>query len=223
MDCRSLKEILSAYLDGEASPEEARLMEAHLEACGECRFVADRLRRLDVATARIEDEVPDDFREKLFTRLEREDLFPRRRSIFVFAARWAVLPAAAALALFLLVSGDADRVATGPQEEPARIAEGSPRESPAVRPPDAPGPTAVHRPGADAPRGSEEWDGRRASGAEDPSGRAIGPEDAARAEDLPPEDRNIVAYLDILEELDLVGNGDADAVDVLFPQGRDRG
>jgi hypothetical protein len=223
MDCRDLMEILSACLDGEASPEEARLVEAHLEACGKCRSVADRMRRVGFATASIEGEVPADFREKLFVRLEREDILPRRRNIFVYAVRWAVLPAAAVLALFLLVPRDVDHVATGPREEPARIARGSPRESPDVQPPDAPGPSAVRRPGADVSLRSEERDGRRVSSAADLAGRTIGPEDAAKAEDLPPEDRNIVAYLEILEEPDLVGNGDADAVDVLLPPGKDRG
>jgi hypothetical protein len=223
MDCRGLMETLSACLDGEASPEEARLVEEHLEACGECRSAADRMRRLGVATASIEEEVPAGFRERLFVRLEREELLPRRRNIFVYAVRWALLPAAAALALFLLVPRDVDRVATGPREEPARVAQGSPRESPAVRPPGVPGPSAVRRPGADVSPRSEEKDGRRESIAADPAGSTIGAEHPAKAEDLPPEDRNIVAYLEILEEPDLVGNGDADAVDVLLPPGKDRG
>lgn len=106
MECREIREIVSAYVDGEALPEEARRVEEHLGECAMCRAAEKRMRSLGVAVARTEAAVPPDFRENLFARLEKEDLLPKRRSIFVYSVRWAAVPlaAAAALALFLLSS-----------------------------------------------------------------------------------------------------------------------
>jgi anti-sigma factor RsiW len=106
MKCRELRERISISIDGEASTEEARLVEEHLEGCGECRAIERKMRAVGTGVARAEGVVPTDFREKLFARMEAEDLLPRRRSIFAFSIRWAAVPlaAAAALALFLLSS-----------------------------------------------------------------------------------------------------------------------
>ena len=106
MECSEIREIISAYVDGEALPEEARRVEEHLGGCAECRTAEKRMRVLGVSVTRTEGAVPPDFRENLFARLEKEDLLPKRRSIFVYSLRWAAVPlaAAAALALFLLSS-----------------------------------------------------------------------------------------------------------------------
>lgn len=49
MDCDRLFEALSATIDGEASPEEGRLVQAHLAGCAHCREVERALRGLSVA------------------------------------------------------------------------------------------------------------------------------------------------------------------------------
>jgi hypothetical protein len=46
MDCRSIREILDLYVDGELSPEATVQAEAHLAECPSCRRTVDRLNRL---------------------------------------------------------------------------------------------------------------------------------------------------------------------------------
>ncbi|MBI5342505.1 MAG: zf-HC2 domain-containing protein [Deltaproteobacteria bacterium] len=117
MKCLDWKEKISGYIDGEISSEEARQVEAHLETCGECRTLERRMRAIGTGVARVETDVPPDFREKLFTRLEAEELLPRRRSLFVFSLRWAAVPlaVAASVAVFLFVSPEKGKDAGAPQ------------------------------------------------------------------------------------------------------------
>jgi predicted anti-sigma-YlaC factor YlaD len=49
MNCDKYQEMISAGLDGQLSPEDARILQAHLETCAECREfagVSENLRRL---------------------------------------------------------------------------------------------------------------------------------------------------------------------------------
>ncbi len=169
MDCRDIREWISAYVDGEASGEEARRVEEHLGKCGTCRTTEKRMRALGAAAAQTEGTVPADFRDTLFARMEREDLLPRRRSIFVFSVRWAAVPlaAAAALAFYVLSSRDVPRGGT---------------------------PTAVSP-----------------------------PKIAAVGEELTPEDREIVANLEILEDPDLFRETDVEEWEILVPSSQRRG
>lgn len=111
MECRNIREMISAYVDGEASAEEARRVEEHIGKCGTCWTAEKRMRALGVAAAQVEGAVPPAFRDDLFARMEKEELLPKRRSIFVFSVRWAVVPlaAAAALAFFVLYPRDVPR------------------------------------------------------------------------------------------------------------------
>jgi anti-sigma factor RsiW len=169
MECREIREIISAYIDGEALPEEARRVEEHLGECAECRMAGKRMRVLGVAVARTEGTVPLDFRENLFARLEREGLLPKRRSLFVYSLRWAAVPlaAAAALAFFVLSS-----------REPVRNLS----------------PTAL-RP----------------------------PQVSVTGEPLSPEDREIVANLEILEDPDLFNEPAIEEMEIFIPPSRQRG
>ncbi|MDH3238080.1 MAG: zf-HC2 domain-containing protein [Deltaproteobacteria bacterium] len=169
MECREIREIISAYVDGEALPEEARRVEEHLGGCAECRTAEKRMRVLGVSVTRTEGAVPPDFRENLFARLEKEDLLPKRRSIFVYSLRWAAVPlaAAAALALFLLSS-----------REPVRDLS----------------PTAL-RP----------------------------PQVSATGEQLSPEDREIVANLEVLEDPDLFDEPEIEEMEIFIPSSQQRG
>lgn len=169
MECSEIREIISAYVDGEALPEEARRVEEHLGGCAECRTAEKGMRALGVAVARTEGVVPTDFRENLFARLEKEDLLPKRRSIFVYALRWAAVPlaAAAALALFVLSS-----------REPVR----------------------------------------------DLSPTALRPSQvSSTGEQLSPEDREIVANLEILEDLDLFNEPGIEEMEIFIPSSQQRG
>jgi hypothetical protein len=46
MDCKSLREVLDLYVDGELSPEAAVQAEAHMAECVACRTTVARLKRL---------------------------------------------------------------------------------------------------------------------------------------------------------------------------------
>ncbi len=169
MECRAIRETISAYVDGEALPEEARRVEEHLGGCAECLAAEKRMRVLGVALARTEGEVPPDFRENLFARLETEELLPKRRSIFVYSLRWAAVPlaAAAALALFLLTSREPQRGLSPDSSRPPRV-----------------------------------------SGA---------------GERLSPEDREIVANLEILEDPDLFDDPEIEDMEIFIPSSQQQG
>lgn len=171
MGCGPMRELLSAYADGESTPEESRRVEEHLRACADCVRAEGRMRALGTAAARTETSVSPDFRDRLFALMEREGLLSRRRSIFAFSLRWAVLPltAAAALALVLLTSREAPRVPGFPSTPPPAVEQ---------RPPDASPPPRV------------------LAGPERPAGEAR----TVAGEELSPEEREIVAYLEILED-----------------------
>ena len=125
MECRDWRERISALVDGEVSAEEARRIEGHFEECAECRALERKMRAVGIGIARIEGVVPPDFREKLFSRMEAEELLPRRRSLFVFSLRWAAVPvaAAAALALFMLTSTDMGKDAVSPRQTTPAVAQ----------------------------------------------------------------------------------------------------
>ena len=168
MKCRDIREIISAYVDGEAGPEDARLVEEHIGGCPPCRMAERRMRELGMAVVRTEGSVSPDFRENLFARMEKEDLLPKRRSIFAYSVRWAAVPlaAAAALALFVLSSREAPRDISPPAVRPTHV---------------------------------------------------------AGIEDLSPEDREIVAHLEVLEDPDLFDGLEIEEIEIFIPPPRQRG
>ena len=193
MECTENREIISAYVDGEASPEEARRVEEHLGSCAECRSAEKRMRALGVAVTRTEGAVPHDFRENLFARMEAVDLLPKRRSIFVFSVRWAAVPlaAAAAMALYVISSREAPREFSSTAVGPPRVA----REMP------GPGTTSPAVPGKEERKTQVVANGGK----------------------LSPEDREIVANLEILEDPDLFDEPQIDEMEIFVPSSRRRG
>lgn len=194
MECGLSKELLSAHVDGEASPEESHRVEEHLRACADCATTEKRMRALGGAAARTETRVSPELRDRLFARMEQEGLLRRRRSIFAFSVRWAALPlaAAAALGLFLLTSRETAR---GPAPPP---------------PPQA----VAERPGDASP----------------PVGAPTRPERRARetaavsGEELSPEEREIVTYLEILEDPHAFEEpGEVDELEIFVPPAARRG
>jgi len=178
MECRDLKELISASIDGEASRAETRRIEEHLEGCAECRALERKMRAIGTGVAMTEGVVPSDFREKLFARMEAEDLLPRRRSLFVFSIRWAAVPlaAAAALALFLLTSPEKGKDVVIPQGQLPSVAQRQPVAAARV------------------------------------------------AGELTPEEREIIAYLDVLEDPSSLDTpGDVDEMEIFAPTGRRQG
>ena len=203
MKCLDWKEKISGYIDGEITPAEVREVEAHLEACESCRAMERRMRAVGGGVARIEAAVSPDFREKLFARMEAEELLPRRRSLFVFSLRWAAVPlaAAAAFGLFLLVSPEKGRDAILPQGGLPRVAQQAP-EMPA------------------ASSGASSQAGVRPSEAAPGKGQLT----AKAAAGLSAEDREIIAYLEVLEDpAALEDQGDADTIEIFGTVGGRRG
>lgn len=200
MDCREAEELLSACLDGEATAEDSRRVEEHLAGCAGCKAVERRMRALDAAIARTETEVSSDFRERLFSRMEAEELLPKRRSLFVFSFRWAVLPlaAAAALGLFFLMPREAPR---GPVTPAPRVAGVPPEMAPSASAPLPQSPT----------RAARETPAREGTS-------------VVSREELAAEEREIVAYLEILEDPSfLEDSGEIDEMEMFLPDGRTKG
>lgn len=192
MDCRDAKELLSAYQDGETSAVESRQAEEHLAVCEECKAAQRRMLALDAMIARSETEVSPDFREKLFSRMEAEELLPRRRSLFSLSFRWALpLAAAAALGLFLLMSREAPREPVAPGSAPQVAV------APAETPLRAAAPAETQAPETTA---------------------------ATAREELTAEEREIVAYLELLEDPSSFEEpGEVDEMEIFLPPGRSRG
>jgi len=206
MECRELREIISLSLDGEASPEEAGLILNHIEGCAGCRAFERKMRAIGTGVAKTEGAVPPDFREKLFALMEAEDLLPRRRSLFAFSIRWAAVPlaAAAALVLFLVSSPEKSKDAVSTQERLPAVA----RTGPAAETMQPSSPPLSGSPGSPL--------------ADDPRRETAS---AARAgAELTPEERDIIAHLDILEDPSaLDAPGDIDEMDIFEPPHRRQG
>jgi anti-sigma factor RsiW len=111
MECRDIRETISAFVDGEASPEEAASVHAHLASCERCRALERQMRAVGAGVRQVRGSVPDRLREELFARLESEGALPKRKKAYFTPWRWAVVPlaAAAGLGLFLLASREAVR------------------------------------------------------------------------------------------------------------------
>lgn len=210
MECNEIIEILNIYVDGEARGDERRAAEEHLAACDACRDLVRRMRVVGVGVEKVEGVVPRDFRETVFARMEREGLLPRRRSLFAYSIRWAAVPLAAAAALALVVLTSRDAGINGPAPS-------------AQRPPSA----EVGAPGAkDArerqgvARRAPEAPMRAAGGGT--GGKAVA--DARAEADLTPEEREIVAYLDVLEDPSALDEpSEIDDLEIVEPNGGKRG
>lgn len=206
MECHELKEWISATIDGEAPPGEGRRVEEHLAACPECRALERRMRAVGSGVARVEGAVPAGFRDALFARMEAENLIPRRRSLFVFSLRWAAVPlgAAAALALFLFMSNGKGKDAVLPPVPVPRVAQS---------PPAAPAPGGL---AGEASKGLPAVADRE-------RGESVASAGAGQ-ESLSPEDREIIANLDLLEDPSAIdAPGEVDEMEIFVPSGRRQG
>jgi anti-sigma factor RsiW len=68
VSCQEVVELVTDYLEGALSPEEAALFEQHLNFCDGCDWYVDQLRTTIAAVGRIEPaEVPPAMRDKLLT------------------------------------------------------------------------------------------------------------------------------------------------------------
>jgi anti-sigma factor RsiW len=66
VSCQEVVELVTDYLEGALTPEEAALFEQHLNFCDGCDWYVDQLRITVATVGRIEDEeVPPAMRAKL--------------------------------------------------------------------------------------------------------------------------------------------------------------
>lgn len=97
-------ETISAWLDGEASPEEHALVEAHLASCAACRVLAEDLKRLARASAEETlPPVPGDLEARIAWRLRSEAKKARPGRWRSFLPLTAVASLAAVALLVVLV------------------------------------------------------------------------------------------------------------------------
>jgi len=132
MDCRDIRESISACVDGEASPGEMASVREHLASCERCRVLERQMRAVGAGVRQVRRPVPDRFREEVFARLESEGVLPKRKKVFPAAWRWAAVPlaAAAGLGLFLLTSREAVRGPAPPGPATARVGTSAPASTP---------------------------------------------------------------------------------------------
>mgnify|MGYP000126744046 CR=1 FL=1 len=101
---------LSAYLDRELTPEEARAVERHLDGCPACREELEALRQTRALLRALpERPLPEDFWPELRRTLQRQAAAPRARGLtalgaWVDALRRRPAPALAVLAIVVLVA-----------------------------------------------------------------------------------------------------------------------
>lgn len=109
MNCEKVLNLLSAYVDRELSPEEQRLVRAHLVGCRDCGAEYDALVALKQHLASLPSvEVPADFFAGVSARLDAEETLlpaPARRGPGASWYRYWPAAAAAVLALAVLVPG----------------------------------------------------------------------------------------------------------------------
>lgn len=128
MDCRDIRETISACVDGEASPGEAASVREHLASCERCRVLERQMRALGAGVRQVRGRVPDRFREGVFARLASEGVLPPRKKMLFASWRWAAVPlaAVAGLGLFLLTSREAPRGPAPPGPATARVESSGP-------------------------------------------------------------------------------------------------
>ena len=115
MECQTVQEQLSAWLDDELSEATGALLMAHLERCEACRKEYLQLTALDAALGNLAAPVPMGLAEKVAIRVRQ----PRRRS------GWQAAALAACLVLGIALGGTMARTFYGgatPDEAGAEVA-----------------------------------------------------------------------------------------------------
>ncbi len=108
MKCPEVRDHLSAWLDGELTPEVGGLIDRHLESCVACSRELAQLEALDTALEALPLSAPPGLPEKVQARLKR----PRRRW-------WQSMALAASLVLGIVLGGSLARdFYPAPQENP---------------------------------------------------------------------------------------------------------
>jgi anti-sigma factor (TIGR02949 family) len=74
VSCKQLVHSLSDYVDGTLDDSLCQELERHLQDCNDCQVVVNTLKKtVELYHTTPHEEVPEDVRERLFTRLNLED------------------------------------------------------------------------------------------------------------------------------------------------------
>lgn len=96
-DCTQYDEQLSAYLDGELTPEETEALEAHLNTCADCRDYLTLLQTMRASLLEEAPEPPASLRNGILYKIGLEE--KRKPRFFRSYGRWTVIAAVLCLAL----------------------------------------------------------------------------------------------------------------------------
>ena len=120
MECKIIREKLSAFLEGAVSPEESTLIGEHLQACQTCSMALEDLRKTEVLVKGLEKvEPPAWLKQKVMARIRAEEeakksilqklFYPLHVKIPIEAFA-TVLIAVAAIYIFKAVEPDIERI-----------------------------------------------------------------------------------------------------------------
>ena len=75
MNCHDILRNMSEYIDGELDGQLCAEIEAHMDSCPDCKIVVDTLKKTVqlVQNSGRETELPQDVRQRLFSRLQLDD------------------------------------------------------------------------------------------------------------------------------------------------------
>ncbi len=126
-DCADVREQLSAYFDGELSPEDREAMDAHLRDCAECLRELNALKQVDDAYAKLGPAAaPEDFNARVQQAVKggKTAEFPRRRGVPHWAGPLVAVAAAATVVFTGVVllewqQGDRTDLAMAPAQSTA--------------------------------------------------------------------------------------------------------
>lgn len=104
MTCEQAMELLSPWLDGELDPELQKALEAHFEACPNCKALADTLRGLDEKVAGLREPAPQSLKQGVLYKID-QATGKAKKSKFRWFGPGTALGAVAAVLVLLVGLG----------------------------------------------------------------------------------------------------------------------
>ena len=98
MNCKRVEELLSMYIENELPGELHREISLHLEHCGQCRVLKEKIEELIYVFPDLEEEVPFFLKNRLYYIPESQAVIEERRESEFFYLKWL----AAAIGTFVL-------------------------------------------------------------------------------------------------------------------------
>jgi anti-sigma factor RsiW len=72
ISCQEVVEVITDYLEGKLSPEDAAIFEAHLELCDGCKWYLEQMRTTIATVGHVEEEeVPAELRDTVLAAFTR--------------------------------------------------------------------------------------------------------------------------------------------------------